>query len=50
MLVGEIAVTAYNNVSSTQGVAASVEEQLAPMEEFGSAAGIPSQMAEDYKC
>ncbi|MGG0187649.1 hypothetical protein ABEY26_16965 [Bacillus rhizoplanae] len=50
MLVGEIAVTAYNNVSSTQGVAASVEEQLASMEEFGLAAGTLSQMDEYYKC
>ena len=31
--------TAQNNATSTQNVAASAEEQLASMEEIGSAAG-----------
>ncbi|MGR5863889.1 hypothetical protein ACT7DZ_03970 [Bacillus cereus] len=41
--------TAQNNATSTQNVAASAEEQLASMEEIGSAAGTLSQMAEELQ-
>ncbi|PQZ53388.1 chemotaxis protein [Bacillus sp. MYb209] len=47
--VGQIAMTAQNNATSTQSVAASAEEQLAFMEEIGSAAGTLSQMAEELQ-
>ena len=40
--------TAQNNATSTQNVAASAEEQLASMES-GSAAGTLSQMAEELQ-